>query len=210
MINDGVTNHKTICMVPFSQIRQHVIKKLEKGLSSDLTYHSVQHTMDVLQQAESIALAEGIVDENELLLLRVSALYHDVGFIEIYGGHEEKSCEMALPELKEFGFTQDEIERIFGMIRATKVPQQPQNILEQIICDSDLDYLGRSDFFSIGEGLYKEFINQKIVTSYLDWNLLQIRFLERHHYFTKTSKDRRQKQKQLHLEEIRHRVAISA
>lgn len=196
-------------MLPFPQIRQHVLARLKKGLSPDLTYHNVNHTLDVLKQAEYIAKDEGVTDENDLLLLKVSSLYHDVGFMEIYGGHEERSCQIALPELESFGFNTNQINRIFGMIRATKVPQQPQNLLEEIICDSDLDYLGRNDFFTIGEGLYKEFIDQKIVANYMDWNLLQIRFLESHHYFTNTSKRRRQKQKQIHLDAIKEKVGMS-
>lgn len=196
-------------MLPFSEIRKHVLDKLEKGLSPALTYHNVGHTIDVLTQAEVIASEEGVVDENELLLLKVSSLYHDVGFMEIYGGHEERSCEIALPDLKKFGFNEEQISRIFGMIRATKVPQKPNNLLEEIICDSDLDYLGRDDFFRIGEGLYKEFIDQKIVSDDRTWNLLQVRFLESHHYFTNTSRRRRQQVKQVHLEAVKEKVDVS-
>jgi hypothetical protein len=212
MVNfpSGFARLNSTLMVSFSHIREHVIDKLEKGLSPALTYHNVPHTWDVLRQAENIAQEEGIKNENELLLLKVGALYHDVGFIDVYSGHEERSCELAKPELEKFGFSAKQIDKVFGLIRATRVPQQPQNLLEEILCDSDLDYLGRSDFFSIGEGLYQEFLDQKIVSNYLDWNLLQIRFLESHHYFTKTSKLRRQIQKQQHLEEIKQRVRISA
>ena len=102
-----------------------------------------------------------------------------------------------------------QIEKVMGMIRATKVPQQPNNLMEQILCDSDLDYLGRNDFFRIGEGLYQEFLIKNIVSSYQDWNLLQIRFLEKHHYFTKSSMQRRQKQKEVHYEAIKAKVGMS-
>jgi hypothetical protein len=93
------------------------------------------------------------------------------------------------------------------MIRATKVPQQPFNVLEEVICDADLDYLGRNDFFQIGEGLFKEFLDQKIVSDEKSWNSLQVRFLENHHYFTTTAKERRQKQKQIHLDAIKDKLA---
>src|SRR5215210_2647058 len=151
-------------MHSFTDIKLHVIDKLEQGLSPALTYHNVAHTLDVLNQAVDIAKSEGIEDENDLLLLQISALYHDVGFLEIYTGHEEISCEVAGRELFDIGFSKEQIEKICGMIRATKVPQQPRTILEKIICDADLDYLGRDDFFKIGEALYKEFIDQKIVS----------------------------------------------
>lgn len=195
-------------MLSFLEIRQHVIDKLERNLSPALTYHNVEHTLDVLNQAEIIGGKEGVVGE-DLLLLRVSALYHDVGFINTYVGHEEISCKVAVFELNKFGFNDQQIKLVIGMIRATKVPQLPQNLLEQVICDSDLDYLGRSDFFTIGECLYKEFKDQQIIANFHDWDLLQVNFLEKHHYFTNTSIQRRQKQKQQHLQAIKARVGIS-
>jgi uncharacterized protein len=193
-------------MLSFPKIQQHVIDKLEKGLSSTLTYHNVSHTLDVLQHVIEIAKQEGIVNEDDLFLLQVSALYHDVGFLNIYSGHEEKSCLIAMDELTHFGFGKEEIDKICGMIRATKVPQQPKTQLEEIICDSDLDYLGRDDFFIIGEGLYKEFLIQKIVSNEREWNELQVRFLENHHYFTNSSKKRRQEAKQRNLEKVKAKL----
>ena len=193
-------------MNSFSQIQQHVIAKLQKGLSSDLTYHSVSHTLDVLTQSIFIANAEGVDDDDDLFLLKLASLYHDVGFLDKYTGHEERSCEIAEKELTAFGLSKAQIDKVCGMIRATKVPQNPHTLLEEIICDSDLDYLGRPDFFTIGKGLFNEFMKQKIVSNDRDWNLLQIRFLEEHHYFTNTSKKRRQRQKQIHLEAVKEKV----
>ncbi len=193
-------------MLSFSEIQKHVVNKLEQGLSPALTYHNVPHTLDVLQHVIAIAEQEGITNEDDLLMLKVSALYHDVGFLDIYSGHEEKSCLIASAELAGYGFSKDQVEKICGMIRATKVPQKPQTRLEEIICDSDLDYLGRDDFFSIGEGLYKEFLIQKIVSNEREWNELQVRFLESHHYFTNSSKQNRQEAKQLNLEKVKSKL----
>lgn len=193
-------------MPPFDKIHNHVIDKLQRGLSPELTYHNVSHTLDVLQKAVEIAEQEGITNDEELLLLKVSALYHDVGFLNKYSGHEEWSCVIVQNELPAFGFNASQIEQVCGMIRATKVPQQPQTTLEEIICDSDLDYLGRDDFFKIGEGLYKEFLKQKIVSNEREWNMLQVKFLENHHYFTNTAKQRRQHKKELHLQKVKHKL----
>ncbi|WP_018614680.1 HD domain-containing protein [Segetibacter koreensis] len=193
-------------MLLFVNIKQHVIDKLEKGLSPDLTYHNVTHTLDVLEQAVDIAKYEGIKNENDLLLLKIGALYHDVGFLNVYTGHEKVSCEIAYKELLGFGYSEDQINTICGIIKATKVPQRPKTILEKIICDADLDYLGRDDFFKIGEGLYKEFLYQRIVSDSRSWNFLQVSFLKRHHYFTETTKQRRQKQKKIHLEILKSKL----
>lgn len=194
-------------MNSFSEIERHVIDKLENGLSPLLTYHNASHTLDMLEQSVFIAKEEGIDKDEDILLLKLGSLYHDIGFLDKYQGHEERSCEIAKDELQAFGYTTNQINIVCGLIRATKVPQNPQTQLEEIICDADLDYLGRSDFFTIGKHLCNEFIIHKIVSNERDWNLFQIRFLEEHHYFTKTSKERRQTLKQIHLQAIRKEVA---
>lgn len=195
-------------MISIAEIQERVTEKLEKGLSPTLTYHNVAHTLDVLKHVIVIAAKEGITDEKEMFLLKVSALYHDVGFLNIYSGHEDVSCLIAAEELKGFSFNNEMIGEVCGMIRATKVPQKPQNKLEEILCDADLDYLGRPDFWIIGEGLYKEFLDQKIVSNFYEWNQLQVRFLEDHHYFTASSIECRQQQKQMHLESIKSKLRL--
>jgi uncharacterized protein len=82
---------------------------------------------------------------------------------------------------------------------ATKLPQEPHSLLEQIICDADLDYLGRDDFFKIGDRLYNELVAANIIANETDWNILQIGFLQKHHYFTATAKGLRDDKKQEHL-----------
>jgi predicted metal-dependent HD superfamily phosphohydrolase len=190
------------------QIKQHVILKLKEGLAENLTYHNLAHTLDVLDQTVKIARKENITDPDDLLLLQISALYHDIGFLETYNGHEERSCAIAAEELSCFGFSQMQITKVLGMIRATRVPQTPLTPLEEIICDADLDYLGRSDFFTIGEGLYQEFLDQQIVANEQQWDMLQIRFLESHRYFTPSSLRRRQKSKLKHLKAIKERAGL--
>ena len=189
-------------------IKEHILKKLQEGLPSFLTYHNVAHTLDVLEQAVVIATESGLTNEEDRLLLQVGALYHDTGFISAYNGHEEKSCSIAEQELPHFGFSADQISKVCGMIRATKIPQSPNNLLEEIICDADLDYLGRPDFYSIGEGLYQEFLHQKVVANELQWNQLQVKFLENHKYFTQSVKQKREPVKQQHLEEVKQKVAL--
>ena len=195
-------------MKDFEKIQKHVLNKLRQHLPAYLTYHNAGHTTDVLRQAMIIAAEEQITSPEDLLLIKVSALYHDTGFTVTYTNHEEKSCELAREELPRFGFSQKEIDAICSMIMATKIPQNPKTVLEQILCDADLDYLGRSDFYTIGNGLYKEFLHQGIVKDELSWNQLQVRFLESHQYFTRSCKAKREKVKQQHLEDVKEKVAL--
>ncbi len=191
----------------FLEIKKYAVQKLTAGLSDKLTYHHVKHTLDVLEQSEIIAGFEKGMMEEELFLLKISALYHDIGFLNTYNGHEEESCRIAEIDLTQFGLISSEKDIVFGLIRATRLPQNPQTKLQQIICDADLDYLGRSDFYTIGEGLYQEFLWQGLVKNELEWNRVQVNFLENHHYFTPSALKRREKQKQKHLAQVKAKVA---
>lgn len=189
----------------YEKIKKLILKKLKENLPEHLSYHSVMHVKDVIDAVEKIALAEN-VNEEELILLKTAALFHDTGFLYGAKDHEEKSCEIAQEYLPNYGYSQSQIDKIKGMIMATKIPQTPHNLLEQILADADLDYLGRDDFFTIGDKLFEELTMFGIVNSERDWNLLQEKFLESHHFFTKTAINNRNQKKQQNLEIIKSKL----
>lgn len=189
-------------MININSIAEHVIALLKYKLPATLTYHNLDHTSDVVTECTVIATEEGIRDQQTLHELQVAALYHDTGFLYAYKGHEEKSIELARIQLPHFNLTQDEIYNICELINATKIPQRPKNILQQIICDADLDYLGRNDFFINTEKLHKEFIEYQVVQTEEEWKRSRIAFLRSHAYFTKYEKARRDHQKLEHLQQL--------
>lgn len=189
--------------VVFNSLYLHIHAKLQNELSPLLSYHCLQHTLDVLEQCSLIAEREELTNEEDLFLLKVAALYHDTGFIYVYAGHEAKGCELCRVELPGFGLTALQIDKICGMIMATKVPQSPKNKSEEIICDADLDYLGRDDFDPVSNRLYKEFIEYGFVKNYDDWMQKQISFFESHHYFTRSSQQIRHPEKMEQLVKLK-------
>lgn len=188
----------------FIRIKEAILSRLKKELDPRLGYHNLAHTLDVLEQAQKIARNESLTDKHDLLLLKTAAVFHDSGFLVVYKNHEEKSCELATEHLNGF-FGDDDLKRIHGMIMATKIPQTPHNLLEQIICDADLDYLGRNDFEPISKNLYQEFITFKIIPEDCVWDHIQIKFFETHHYFTKTAIEKRNEVKLKHLATLKER-----
>jgi len=188
----------------FTSIKQPILSRLENELDSRLGYHNITHTLDVLEQAEVLAGQEKIIDKHDLLLLKTAAVFHDSGFLFVYKNHEEKGCEIASESLRNI-FSEEDIKKVCGMIMATKIPQSPNTLLEQIICDADLDYLGRNDFEPISRNLYKEFLTFKIIPKDMIWDHIQIRFFESHHYFTGTSISKRNGEKLKHLNILKER-----
>jgi uncharacterized protein len=189
----------------FLRIKKEITDILFAQLDKKLCYHNIDHTLDVLAQAEQIALSEGVSSGKDLLLVKVAALFHDTGFLYTYSGHEEKSCEIAREKLHPH-FSPADITIVCGMIKATKVPQQPKNLLQQIVCDADLDYLGRNDFERLSNHLKNEFLDYGIVKNIAEWEKKQIAFFELHRYFTHTSIQKRLPLKMQHLEKLKKHI----
>ncbi len=190
-------------LIRLGDLEEFILEKLENGLPKNLYYHNLKHTVDVYTQVELIGRSEGVSKE-ELLLLRTAALFHDSGHMIDYSTHEEMSVKLAYEILPEYGYTQEQIEVISSIIMATKMPPVPKNLLEQIICDSDLDYLGRTDFIPVSNMLYKELHEHGKIATLHDWNLLQIKFIEKHQYFTNTARRLRNVNKNIQLQNIRN------
>ena len=187
--------------------KQYFLAKLRTELSGKLSYHGVHHTLDVLKVAKALCSSEGVHGQARTLV-KTAALFHDAGFVKNkHAGHEFEGCLMARAALPGFGYFQSDIETICGMIMATKIPQSPTNLLEEIICDADLDYLGRPDFYPIGETLYAEMISYQLIGDEQAWNRLQVNFLTSHHFHTRTNNSLREPVKQRYLEELKGLVA---
>jgi len=175
-------------MADFSKAKQYVVHLLESDLSKGFLYHDINHTLDVYRSASELGkLAK--LSENDLMLLETAALYHDVGLIYTFDGHEEKSAEITREKLPAFNYSEEEIEIISNMILSTKLPQSPKSYLEMLLCDADLDYLGRDDFFVLAAKLQLEWRRLKVRDIGFDeWIAFEKEFLSNHEYFTKEAK----------------------
>ncbi|MEZ4792339.1 MAG: HD domain-containing protein [Gelidibacter sp.] len=185
----------------YTKIYNHVIATLTEQLPDDLTYHCVSHTLYVLEKTIYIATKEH-VSETDLRLLKIAALYHDIGFIKTNFEHEANGCEITRNDLKAFKIPKKDIDIICGMILATKIPQRPKTHLEAILADADLEYLGTKHFKKVSELLYQElkYFNKDL--SRKEWRAIQIDFMTKHHYHTKFCKHYKSHRKLKNMESI--------
>jgi uncharacterized protein len=190
----------------YQAAKAFILDKLARELSEKLTYHGLHHTLDVLKATKDLCQKESI-PPYQSILLKTAALFHDSGFIISNKEHEELGCKIVRKFLPQYNYSEEEIEQICGMIMATKIPQNPKNYLEAILCDADLDYLGRDDFYQIGNTLYEELKSYEVLSNFESWNRLQVNFLEKHTFFTSTNRNRRNTQKGLYLHELKALVA---
>ncbi|MCK4569282.1 MAG: HD domain-containing protein [Bacteroidales bacterium] len=192
----------------FTEARDFIIEKLVDELDPDLTYHNIDHTLDVLNAAGNLAELEKI-STHDRALLETAALFHDSGMLTTYIGHEEASVDIARKYLPDFGYDKKDIDIISDMIITTKLPQSATTYLEKILCDADLDYMGREDFFMIAHQLRYEWNILNIrYTTLRDWYELQIMFLENHNFFTPSSRRLRNEKKANNLEQVKELVCF--
>jgi uncharacterized protein len=186
----------------FERAKQYALERLENELPGTLYYHSLYHTRDdVVPAVERLAALEGVEGE-ALLLLQTAALYHDIGFIKQYDNHEAVSVQIAEAALPDFGYSAEQIEMIGSMIMATRLPQTPQSLLEEILADGDLDNLGRDDFNERSRLLRAEQEARGLHLSDEDWYERQLEFVQNHQYFTDAARQLRDGKKQRNIQAL--------
>lgn len=190
----------------YPKVCHQILDELSEKLPDYLHYHRLNHTIDVANVC-NFYIDYYLLSKRVANLIRIAAVVHDYGYIFDPKEHEERSIVEVRPMLT--GYSDKEIAVIDGMIRATKVPQKPHNLYEQILSDADLDYLGREDYPQLSEALYEEFLYFGVVENQTDWLDLQIRFLESHQFHTDWAKNNRAENKQKVIDGLKARVAAS-
>ncbi len=195
-------NLKLYSNINYRNAEKYIIKRLKEDLPEGLTYHGIHHTKDVCESVERLAIWEGIRGE-DLYLLKTAALFHDAGFVESYESNEPIGAKMSKEMLPDFGYTKEQINKVIHLIEATKWPHNPKTHLQKLMCDADLDYLGRPDFFQKASTLRKELERFGKIKTEKDWDELQVKFLSAHKFFTKSAILRRAPEKEKHLSELK-------
>ena len=183
----------------FERAQLYALERLERELAPTLYYHNLWHTRDeVVPAVERLAAMEG-VDGEALWLLRTAALFHDIGFVEQRTEHEAAGVRIAAEALPRFGYSPAQVARIGGMIMATKLPQSPHDLLEELLADADLDVLGRKDFLPRNQALRAELAAAGQPLTDQQWYSGQHRFLQAHRYWTAAARALRDAGKQQNL-----------
>ena len=194
-------------MDKYITLKERVLDLLTTKLPENLHYHGVDHTL------RAIDVAEEYIDHHKLgvheaQILRLAVLLHDIGYTETSLNHEEVGARIARDLMKELGFSVLQTKVVSDLIMATRMPQRPTNLLERIICDVDLDYLGREDYWEISELLFKELYENSMIDSREEWNKMQVDFLENHTYHTFFGRKERQPVKEQWLEKLRNTLPM--
>lgn len=192
---------------PRLKIVDDYIRSLFKDeLPSGIKYHDAAHTLHptrgVVAAANRIALSENISEQDRELII-AAAYFHDCGYIREYDKNEPIAARMAGRILKLIGYKPKEIGKIQKMILATDLQVEPQTHAEKILCDADLDHLGRDDFLILDQRLRTgRRIRGLDVNDDIKWYRGTLNLLKKHKYYTKSQKKLRDQKKHKNLEKL--------
>jgi uncharacterized protein len=194
----------------YERAREYVLNRLTHELPDGLYYHGIHHTRDdVVPAVVRLAVLAGL-GENQTLLLKTAALYHDIGYIQQYEVNEDIATRITQETLPSFGYQPKQIEIINEIILATRMPQRPMAYLEELLCDADMDSLGREDYFTVSNNLRLERERRGMRFSTREWFETQLEFLTRHAYFTEVARNLRDAGKRKNLAAVRERLEMLA
>lgn len=188
------------------QVRAHVSSLFQVKNDDKLIYHNLQHTEQVVKAVVKIGNYYQLSDA-DFFVVSAAAWFHDIGYLSGLEEHEARGADQAAVFLTEKGVEPALIQKITGCILATKMPQRPVDLLEQIVCDADLYHLGTEDFWERSKLMRKEVKSSYGITiDKNEWRLKTISLFEKHHYHTAYAQELLAAQKQLNLEKLKEKV----
>ena len=194
-------------MDKYITLKEQVLELLRTKLPESLYYHGADHTLKVMDVAEEY-IEHHKLGVHEAQILRLAVLLHDVGYTKSSLNHEEEGAKIAKEMMTELGYSFLHTKVVADLIRATKMPHRPTNQLERIICDVDLDYLGRENYKDVSELLFKELYENSMIDSREEWIKMQVDFLENHKFHTLYARNERQPVKEKWLAELRSSLPL--
>src|SRR5688572_711867 len=188
-----------------SDAQSFVTELYTNKVNKSIKFHNLEHTQAVVLACEEMAQYYQLPDEDHAALA-MAAWFHDTGYSSgDANGHEAVSMALATNFLKDHHADETFIQKVRSAIEATKMPQTPGNLIEQILCDADLYHLGTDEFKTKNKllreeltGFFKKDISKK------QWRKININFLENHKYFTDYARRKLQPVKEINAEGVKN------
>lgn len=189
------------------RVREYSESLLSERLPDVFLYHNLEHTREVVEAARKIGKHSGL-DKKDLDVVMIAAWLHDTGYCNGTSvEHEEASIKVATQFLKEQKMVASQLDEVIRCIRATKMPQQPEGILAEVLCDADLNHLASDTYQEKAELLRKELsiIQEKDIDEQ-DWQEINVQFLRNHIFFTTYAKSELQPLQAKNLKKLEKRI----
>ena len=201
----GLPNRKfflKLQLLRLKDLEELIFSKLEANLHKNLFFHTFEYARHLYEYSELLSKAADL-DQEETLLIRTAALFLNLGYTNGYENQENRSAEFTREILPEFNYSEKQISIISNLILSTKWPPEPQNILEMIINDIKMEYIGRSDFIILYKLLFLE-QNQFIKSiDILEFKRKIIDAIKNYPFFTDSARRLREISSEAQLQKIK-------
>lgn len=185
------------------QVREYLGTFFGQHNDDRFVYHNREHTERVVAAAREIG-AYYQLSERDLFVVTTAAWFHDIGYFLEPGNHEQRGSDEAARFLESISADKDVIDDVRGCILATQMPQKPQGLLQQIVCDADLFHLGTSHFSERNKLMRRECeALKKCPEDKNSWRKGTIRLLESHQYHTDYARNLLTKRKMENLDKLK-------
>ncbi len=197
------------------EINEELIQEVEKFATNlitkespeNLSYHTIEHTIWVVENAQIIGNNEHL-SKKEINILLISAWFHDAGYIKKYYGHEEESVAIAMDFLEQKGVDEEIKKTVSECIMATVFPHEPPNKIAEVLCDADFIHFGKENYFELAEKLRQELKNRGVC------NLKKAKFekeseqlFKNHSFFTNYCRGEITKTKEKNLARLQKKIS---
>ena len=183
-------------------VETYIEEYFKEKISADFVYHDVLHTKYVVEAASRIAEGYELTDK-EKEIIQFAAWFHDTGYDQGADGHEQRSCDITTNYLTALNYPAEDLKKVINCIMATKWPQQPRTLLEEIVCDADLSHLGNEWYWDrCGKVRQEMLLTNGTVLSEQEWVDLELQFITNHHYHTEVAREFFDKEKEKHIKQL--------
>jgi predicted metal-dependent HD superfamily phosphohydrolase len=189
-----------------TESENYISALLAEKLPENIIFHDYRHAKLVKEYAETIGQQAGLTRE-EMNILRICALFHDVGYVNSFENYNEESIAIASAFLATNEVDQQTIGQISEIIRANKLPQNPKDKIAEVLCDADMMYIASENGVEQFDLLYDETAMSKpknVKRPVFEKRCVQ--FFTTHTYFTEYGKTILQPQKEAAARRLAERL----
>ncbi len=166
------------------EVEAYVTNFISEQVPKEYAYHDIQHTLNVVATVQLLGKELGL-SKSELEILQLAAWFHDTGYDKGSMSHEERSCRYARQYLLKYNYPENKMGQVEACIMATKMPHQPDSLLQQIMCDADLSHLGKKMYWERCQLVRQELaLTKNLVMKEEDWLDFELKFLKSQQYHT--------------------------
>ena len=186
----GLPNRKfflKLQLLRLSDLEEFIMSKLEAELDKNLYFHNLEYSKHIYEHNGLLAKAAEL-DLEETVCLRTATLLLNIGFIGGYENYENRSAEYSRIILPEYNYSEKQITIISNLILSSKWPPDPKNMLEMVMYDTKMEYIGRADYIRLYKLLFLEQNHFLKSIDVLEFKRKQLEILQTYSFYTESAR----------------------